>query len=92
MPEVPTIAETYPGFENTIWIGLFAPAGTPAAVVQKLRDEVAKALSASDLIDSFQKAGGIEPLQTSLDEMQQMIKRDQARYSKIIRDLRLKVD
>ena len=92
LPDVPTIGETYPGFENTIWIGLFAPTGTPPAVVQKLRDEVAKALNAPDLIDSFQKAGGIEPLQTSLDEMQQMIKRDQARYSKIIRDLHLKVD
>jgi len=92
LPDVPTIGETYPGFENTIWIGLFAPTGTPPAVVQKLREEVAKALNAPDLIDSFQKAGGIEPLQTSLDEMQQMIKRDQARYSKIIRDLHLKVD
>jgi tripartite-type tricarboxylate transporter receptor subunit TctC len=92
LPDVPTLGETYPGFENTIWIGLFAPAGTPPAVVQKLRDEVAKALNAPDLIEGFQKAGGIEPLQTSLDEMQQMIKRDQARYSKIIRDLHLKVD
>ena len=92
LPDVPTIGETYPGFENTIWIGLFATAGTPPAVVQKLRDEVAKALNATDLIEGFQKAGGIEPLQTSLDEMQQMIKRDQARYSKIIRELHLKVD
>jgi tripartite-type tricarboxylate transporter receptor subunit TctC len=92
LPDVPTIGESFPGFENTIWIGLFAPTGTPPAVVQRLREEVAKALQAPDLIDSFQKAGGIEPLQTSLDEMQQMIKRDQARYSKIIRELQLKVD
>ena len=92
LPDVPTIGETFPGFENTIWIGLFAPTGTPPAVVQKLREEVGKALNAPDLIEGFQKAGGIEPLHTSLDEMQQMIKRDQARYSKIIRDLQLKVD
>ena len=92
LPDVPTIGETFPGFENTIWIGLFAPTGTPPAVVQRLREEVTKALNAPDLIDSFQKAGGIEPLQTSLDEMQQMIKRDQTRYSKIIRELQLKLD
>ena len=92
LPDVPTIGETYPGFENTIWIGLFAPTGTPPAVVQRLREEVTKALNAPDLIDSFQKAGGIEPLHTSLDEMQQMIKRDQTRYSKIIRELQLKLD
>jgi len=92
LPDVPTIGESFPGFENTIWIGLFAPTGTPPAVVQKLREEISKALNAPDLIEGFQKAGGIEPLQTSLDEMQQMIKRDQARYSKIIRELQLKVD
>ena len=92
LPDVPTIGETYPGFENTIWIGLFAPTGTPPAVVHRLREEVTKALNAPDLIDSFQKAGGIEPLHTSLDEMQQMIKRDQTRYSKIIRELQLKID
>ena len=92
LPDVPTIGESFPGFENTIWIGLFAPTGTPPAVVQKLREEISKALNAPDLIEGFQKAGGIEPLQTSLEEMQQMIKRDQARYSKIIRELQLKVD
>jgi tripartite-type tricarboxylate transporter receptor subunit TctC len=92
MPDVPTLGEVFPGFENSIWIGLFAPAGTPPAVVQKLRDEVEKALHAPELIEAFQKAGGIETLHTSLDEMQHMIKRDQARYSKIIRDLHLKVD
>ena len=92
LPDVPTIGESFPGFENTIWIGLFAPTGTPPAVVQRLREEVTKALNAPDLIDSFQKAGGIEPLHTSLEEMQQIIKRDQTRYSKIIRELQLKVD
>jgi tripartite-type tricarboxylate transporter receptor subunit TctC len=92
LPDVPTLGEVFPGFENSIWIGLFAPAGTPPAVVQKLRDEVEKALHSPELIEGFQKAGGIEPLHTSLEEMQQMIKRDQARYSKIIRDLHLKLD
>lgn len=92
MPEVPTIAETYPGFDNSIWIGLFAPAGTPDAVVQRLRAEVAKALHASDLVEAFDKAGGIEPMITTPEELQARIKRDQAKYSKIIRDLSIKPD
>ena len=92
LPDVPTLGEVFPGFENSIWIGLFAPAGTPPAVVQKLRDEVEIALHSPELIEGFQKAGGIEPLHTSLEQMQHMIKRDQARYSKIIRDLHLKLD
>ena len=92
MPEVPTIAETYPGFDNSIWIGLFAPAGTPDAVVQRLRAEVAKALHASDLVEAFDKAGGIEPMLTTPEELQARIKRDQIKYSKIIRDLGIKPD
>ena len=92
MPDVPTIAEFYPGFDNTIWIGLFAPQGTPDAVVQRLRQEVDVALRAPELIDAFAKAGGIEPLLTTPAEMQQQIRQDQARYSKLIRDLRLKLD
>jgi tripartite-type tricarboxylate transporter receptor subunit TctC len=92
MPDVPTIAETYPGFDNTIWIGLFAPAGVPEAVVNRLRLEVDKALRSPDLIESFFKAGGIEPMITTLEEMKQHIQRDQDKYSKIIRDLNLKVD
>ena len=92
MPDVPTIAETYPGFDNSIWIGLFAPAGTPDAVVQRLRAEVAKALQAPDLIEAFNKAGGIEPMVTTPEELQAQIKRDQAKYSKVIRDLGIKPD
>ena len=92
MPDVPTIAETFPGFENTIWIGLFAPAGTPDAVVQRLRAEVARALQSNELGESFMGAGGIEPMPTSLDEMRDLIRRDEARYSKIIRDLNIKLD
>jgi len=92
MPEVPTIAEFYPGFDNTIWIGLFAPQGTPDAVVQRLRQEVTRALKSPELIEAFAKAGGIEPMLTTPEEMQQQIKRDQAKYSKIIRDLHLKLD
>lgn len=92
MPEVPTLGEFYPGFENTIWIGLFAPQGTPEPVVQRLRAEVAKQLRTPELVEAFAKAGGIEPMITTPEEMQQQIARDQAKYSKVIRELRLKLD
>ena len=92
MPDVPTISELYPGFENTIWIGLFAPKGTPEMVVNKLRSEVSKSLKSPALIDAFAKAGGIEPFMTTPDEMKQLIQHDQAKYSRIIRDLKIKLD
>lgn len=92
MPDIPTIGEFYPGFENTIWIGLFAPRGTPDAVVTRLREEVDRALRSTELAEAFSRAGGIEPMLTTPEEMQQQIQRDQAKYSKIVSDLKLTLD
>src|SRR5262249_61731086 len=48
-PDIPTIGEFYPGFEVDIWLGLFAPARTPEAVVRKIREAVHAALRRPDL-------------------------------------------
>jgi tripartite-type tricarboxylate transporter receptor subunit TctC len=45
MPDIPTIGETVPGFEMSSWLGIFAPAGTPAEVIAKLNDGIAKVLT-----------------------------------------------
>jgi tripartite-type tricarboxylate transporter receptor subunit TctC len=45
LPNIPTIGETVPGFEMSSWIGIFAPAGTPADVIAKLNDGIAKVLT-----------------------------------------------
>jgi tripartite-type tricarboxylate transporter receptor subunit TctC len=92
MPDVPTIAETYPGFDNTIWIGLFAPKDVPDVIIQKLRTEVNKALKDPGMIEALNKAGGIEPLVTSPEEFANLIKKDQTKYSTIIRSLNLQLD
>ncbi len=90
--EVPTINETYSDFEASIWIGLFAPAGTPLATVNKIREHVTKALATPEVIDSLFKSGGIEPLITSQEEFKALIVRDQKKYAKIIQSLKIKVD
>ena len=92
LPDVPTVSEFYPGFDNTIWIGLFAPRGTPDTIVQRLRRDVARVLVTPELVEAFTSAGGIEPFITTPDEMQRLIKRDQAKYSKLITDLKLPID
>ena len=92
LPDVPTVSEFYPGFDNTIWIGLFAPRGTPEFIVQRLRRDVARVLVSPELVEAFANAGGIEPFITTPDEMQRLIKRDQAKYSKLISDLKVKLD
>jgi len=56
--QVPTIAESgYPGFEAELWVGLWAPAGTPPAVLNKLAADVASALRSPDVVDQFAKGG-----------------------------------
>ncbi|MBT2325378.1 tripartite tricarboxylate transporter substrate binding protein [Variovorax paradoxus] len=58
LPQVPTVAESgYPGFEALSWQGLFAPAGTPPAVVEQLNREVNKALASADIQDYFGSRG-----------------------------------
>lgn len=92
LPDVPTIAETYPGFENTIWIGLFAPKDLPDNIVAKLQLEVSKALRDPEMIENLNRAGGIEPLITSPEEFSNLIKKDQTKYSAIIKKLNLKLN
>jgi tripartite-type tricarboxylate transporter receptor subunit TctC len=58
LPNVPTVAESgYPGFEALSWQGLFAPAGTPKAIVNKLNAELIKALNSPDVKAYFAKQG-----------------------------------
>jgi tripartite-type tricarboxylate transporter receptor subunit TctC len=62
LPEVPTVAESgVPGFEYTAWMGMWAPAGTPAAVVDRIAQDVARVLAAPDVQAAFAKVGN-EPL------------------------------
>jgi tripartite-type tricarboxylate transporter receptor subunit TctC len=58
LPEVPTVAEAgVPGYEATLWLNLFAPAGTPPDIIKRLVDETAKALQDPELQKSFNHAG-----------------------------------
>ena len=59
-PELPLIADVLPGFNNTTWYGLLAPAGTPAAIVARMNADLNKALTHPDLIRRM-IAGGVEP-------------------------------
>ncbi len=58
MPDAPTIAESgLPGFDNTTWTGLFAPRGTPAAIVEKISNRTNQVLALADVRNSFAKLG-----------------------------------
>jgi tripartite-type tricarboxylate transporter receptor subunit TctC len=75
MAEVPTVGETVPGFEMTSWLGVFAPAGTPAPLIARLNETVVKILSDPPIKDKL-AALGLVVAPVSPAELAQMIKRD----------------
>jgi tripartite-type tricarboxylate transporter receptor subunit TctC len=78
-PELPTISEFYPGFENSIWLGLFGPAGIPEPTLQRLRTEVNRALESPDVKAKLNAAGGLDPYIANPDEFAALIRRDYAK-------------
>jgi tripartite-type tricarboxylate transporter receptor subunit TctC len=92
LPELPTIDSFYPGYEVTIWQGLFAPVGTPPEIVEKLRTELNAVLAMPSVAQRLINAGSGEPLMMPLDQFAAMVRRDYERYGEIIRQIGLKVD
>jgi tripartite-type tricarboxylate transporter receptor subunit TctC len=91
-PTVPTITETgVAGLELESWFGLFMPAKTPADVAAQLRADLSKVIAAPDVIEIFRKAGG-RPLTLTAAETKSLVKRDVDRWTKLTRDLDIKLD
>ena len=91
-PELPTIGEFYPGFENSIWLGLFGPAGIPNDVLTRLRTELRRVLESPDVKQKMNAAGGLDPYLTTPDEFSALIKRDYEKYAKVVKEIGIKLD
>ena len=92
LPGVPTIASAgYPGFEAWAWQGFVVPKGTPPDIVAKLRDIYVKAVADPALRTKLVEAG-IEPLQSTPQEMADYIKAETAKWSKVIKDANITLD
>ena len=91
-PDLPTISEFYPGFENSIWLGLFGPANIPEPVMSRLRSEIKKALESPDVKQKMNAAGGLDPYLTTPDEFAALIRRDYEKYGKVVKDIGIKLD
>ena len=91
-PNVPTIAESgYPGFEVSTWSGLVAPAGTPAAIVERINAEVGRALMRKDLLDKL-AADGSEPMGGTPQRFGDFIKAEHAKWGAVVRESGIKLD
>jgi len=92
LPNLPTIDEAaLPGYQNSVWYGLLAPAGTPVEIVSRLNGIVVKALKTPELSERLLKQGA-EPVGDSPEESRQQIQRDLAKWAKVIKDLGIQLD
>lgn len=85
LPDVPTVAETYPGFEMTVWFGVFVPAGTPAAVIEKLNSAMAQVLADPAVRARFADEG-LEPGGGSPAQFDTLFHKDLARWGAFIKE------
>lgn len=92
LPDVPTVAEAgVPGYEADLWLGLVAPAGTPAAIINRLHDETVKILQRADVRASFIQQG-TEPVDSTPAQFAAMLKTDVERWGKVVKFSGAKVE
>lgn len=91
LPNVPTVAETLPGFENLGWFGLMAPRGAPAAVIDKVHRDTAKILAESEVRKRFDDLG-MSPVGNTPAAFAKAIKEESARWAIVIRERNLSVN
>jgi tripartite-type tricarboxylate transporter receptor subunit TctC len=84
-PDVPTLAEAgLPGYEATLWYGLFAPAGTSREIVGRLSGEVVAILALADVRESLQQQGA-EPAGNSPEEFAAFVKSEIAKWAEVVK-------
>jgi tripartite-type tricarboxylate transporter receptor subunit TctC len=92
-PEVPTAEEAgVPGYVVITWYGVFAPAGTPLAVVNRLHADMVKAMQTPEVRSKLDGIGADGTVSRSPEEFAALVRADTARYAKIVKDIGLRID
>jgi tripartite-type tricarboxylate transporter receptor subunit TctC len=92
LPDVPTVMESgVPGYEAYVWMGLMAPKGTPASIVDKLHREVVRALS-TDEVKTYMATAGIEIVGSTPAEFGAFFRAEKERWAKVVRETGAKID
>lgn len=91
-PQVPTLAEAgVPGYEFTAWIGAFAPAATPKAIVDKLNGDINKILRTADVSEKL-KSQTLDPMIMTPEQFARRLRSDYDKYEKVIKLTGAKID
>jgi tripartite-type tricarboxylate transporter receptor subunit TctC len=92
VPDIPTISESgLPGFDQSAWHGLFAPAGTPDAIIAKMSKEVVSILKMPDVEKRF-TAQGVDIIASTPEEFSAFVRKDVAKYEKLIKSANIRVE
>jgi tripartite-type tricarboxylate transporter receptor subunit TctC len=91
LPDVPTVAETVPGFELAVWYGAFGPAGLPADIVKRLNAEINKALKDPEVVKKMEGMA-VQVLDSSPEQFAADLTRDADKYDKLVRELGIRIE
>ena len=85
LPEVPTISEAgVPGYDAVIWLGIMAPANTPKAIVERLNNEITRAVNAPETKQSWQAQGAV-PMSMSPEEFGRFLRDDIEKWARVVK-------
>lgn len=91
LPDVPSIAETIDGFNVDSWYGMFAPAGTPPAIVKKMQEAVAKAAQDKQIQEAFNAIGAVV-VGSPPEELDAIVKREVVMWKALAKEANIKVN
>jgi tripartite-type tricarboxylate transporter receptor subunit TctC len=91
LPDVPTVAETVPGFEVTGWVGVLAPRGVPAPVMQRLSSEITAIMQMPDVRAKLTESGALIPT-LGPDYFGRFIRNESARWQKLVQTAGIKAE
>jgi tripartite-type tricarboxylate transporter receptor subunit TctC len=91
LPDLPTIADTVPGFECTTWVSIFAPAGTPKPIIDQLNGELAKALRDPGVAPRLSTVT-YDPVVGTPEQLMERVKAHHAMIGKLFREFNVSVD
>jgi tripartite-type tricarboxylate transporter receptor subunit TctC len=88
-PDIPTVAETVPGYESTLWYALLAPAATPPAIIKRIHRETTRILKLPEVTEQL-LAQGADPIGNSPQELEKFLRTEIERWTKVIQQAKIR--
>jgi tripartite-type tricarboxylate transporter receptor subunit TctC len=90
-PDIPTVSETIPGYQTTLWYALFAPAGTPQPILKRVYDDTLKVLRTKEFTQQLESQGA-EPVGNTPQELQKFVQTEIAQWTRLVKQAKITAD